>query len=169
MGAMSPETIALVERVTRRLADANTACTIAGPASDAAIDAAEEQLGCEFPPSYRQFLRRFGALSLPTDVGVVHSFIGLSDGAPDGKGVVERTLGARVEKRLAGHLVVVGMGANYQEWFCLDLTEHGDDGEMPIVLFDARDNALDQKFYDSFGQMLEEVLGFVDQNFGAAD
>jgi hypothetical protein len=29
------------------------------------------------------------------------------------------------------------------------------------MLFDARDNALDQQFYDDFGQMLEEVMGFV--------
>ncbi len=28
-------------------------------------------------------------------------------------------------------------------------------------MFDARDNALDQQFYTDFGQMLEEVMGFV--------
>jgi hypothetical protein len=28
-------------------------------------------------------------------------------------------------------------------------------------MFDARDNALDQVFYDDFGQMLDEVMGFV--------
>jgi SMI1 / KNR4 family (SUKH-1) len=160
---MSPETIALVERVTRRLAEANTSSAIAGPASDAAIDAAEEALGCEFPPSYRQFLRRFGALTIPTNLGLVHHFVGIEKG--DGqKGVVERTLGARVEKRLSAHLVVVGMGADFQEWFCLDLDERDEHGEHPIVLFDARDNALDQKFYESFGQMLDEVLTFVEQN-----
>jgi hypothetical protein len=161
---MSPDTIALVERVTRRLADAADACVIAGPANDAAIAAAEEALGCEFPPSYRQFLRRYGAITIPTHLGLVHSFVGV-DAATDGyRGVVERTLGARVENRLAPHLVVVGMGAEFQEWFCLDLDDTDDDGEHPIVLFDARDNALDQKFYDSFDQMLQEVLSFVEQN-----
>jgi len=59
------------------------------------------------------------------------------------------------------HLVVVGMGAEFQEWFCLDLSKPRANGEYPIVLFDARDNALDQQFYDDFGQMLNEVLGFV--------
>jgi hypothetical protein len=169
MGAMSPETIELVARVTRRLAEADATCLIAGPASDAAIDAAEEQLGCEFPPSYRKFLSRFGGLTMPTHVGVVHTFVGIG-GAPDGKGVVERTLGARVEKRLGAHLIVVGMGANYQEWFCLDLSDRNEDtGEAPIVLFDARDNALDQKFYDTFGQMLDEVLGFIEKHLDADD
>ena len=160
---MSPETIALVERVTRRLDAANNACVIAGPASEGAIEAAEQALGCAFPPSYRQFLKRFGAITIPTHLGLVHSFVGL-DPEEGYKGVVERTLGARVEKRLANHLVVIGMGADFQEWFCLDLDDTDDAGEHPIVLFDARDNALDQKFYDSFGQMVDEVLGFVEQN-----
>ena len=161
---MSPETIALIERVTRRLSAEKDACVIAGPASDASIDAAEEALGCEFPPSYRQFLRRFGAITIPTHLGLVHSFVGVDAKSEGYQGVVERTLGARTDNRLSSHLVVVGMGADFKEWFCLDLDDRGDDGELPIVLFDARDNALDQKFYDSFGQMLEEVLSFVEQN-----
>lgn len=161
---MSPETIALVERVTRRLTAADNACLIAGPASEAAISAAEDALGCEFPPSYRQFLRRFGAITIPTNLGLVHSFVGLDAKSEGYRGVVERTLGARAENRLSSHLVVVGMGAEFQEWFCLDLGNANDDGEFPIVLFDARDNALDQRFYESFGQMLDEVLGFVEQN-----
>ena len=160
---MSPNTIALIERVTRRLDAANNACVIAGPANEAQIDAAEQALGCQFPPSYRTFLARFGAITIPTHLGLVHSFVGL-DATEGYKGVVERTLGARVEKRLANHLVVIGMGADFQEWFCLDLDDTDDAGEHPIVLFDARDNALDQKFYDSFGQMVDEVLGFVEQN-----
>ena len=168
MGAMSPETIALVERVARRLANADTTCTIAGPSTDAQIDAAEEQLGCEFPPTYRAFLRQFGAITMPTHVGVVHSFVGLSQAAPDGKGVVERTLSGRTEKRIAADLIVVGMGANYQEWFCLDLSDRNEDGEAPIVLFDARDNARDQKFYETFGEMLDEVLHFIDEHIVAA-
>ena len=47
---------------------------------------------------------------------------------------------------------------------CRNHPDTTEEGEYPIVLFDARDNALDQKFYDSFGQMLDEVLGFVEQN-----
>ena len=75
--------------------------------------------------------------------------------------VVARTLRAREERRLADHLVVVGFGAQFAEWFCLDLSKARANGECPILLFDARDNALDQQFYDDFGQMLEEVMGFV--------
>jgi hypothetical protein len=56
------------------------------------------------------------------------------------------------------------MGAQYQEWFCLDTNRPTAAGEYPVVLFDARDNAVDQQFYDDFGQMLQEVMGFVADN-----
>jgi hypothetical protein len=158
---MTSDTIELVERVRQRLQRDEHPVRIAGPVTEAAISAAEEALGCTFPPSYRTFLRTFGGIALPTHVGIVHDFVGVAP-ATDGAGdVVGRTLQARVERRLAEHLVVVGMGAQYQEWFCLDVSRPRANGECPVLLFDARDNALDQQFYDDFGQMLQEVMGFV--------
>ena len=105
-------------------------CTVAGATSDAEVAAAAAALECAFPPSYRTFLRRFGALALPPRLGVVDHFVGL--------------------------------GADAREWFCLDADHPAADGELPVLLFDARDNAVDQRFYDSFGQMLDEVLRFVE-------
>jgi hypothetical protein len=161
------DTIDLIERVRSRLGgvDANGRCAIAGPASEEAVTAAEEQLGCAFPPSYRAFLRKYGALSLPADMAVVHDFVGLDPNAADGevaKGVVERTLAAREENRLGPALVVVGLGAQALEWFCLDCSRGRSGGELPVVLFDARDNQVDQVFYDDFDSMVREVLGFVE-------
>ena len=126
---------------------------------EAAISAAEEALGCTFPPSYRSFLRTWGGITLPTHLGVVHDFVGVGEG--ETSDVVARTLRAREERKLAEHLVVVGLGAESQEWFCLDVSREDAKGEYPVLMFDARDNALDQQFYDDFGQMLEEVMGFV--------
>ena len=133
---------------------------------ESAINAAEEALGITFPPSYRTFLRTFGGIAIPTHLGVVHDFVGVRAPTPEeaGNDVVQRTLSARVERKLAEHLVVVGMGAQYQEWFCLDASRPTANGEYPVVLFDARDNALDQQFYEDFGQMLSEVMGFVADN-----
>jgi hypothetical protein len=155
---MMSDTIALVERVRRRLRDQDNTCRITGPAPESAISAAEEALGCTFPPSYRTFLRTFGGIALPTHLGIVHDFVGVAN---DGSDVVGRTLKAREERHLADHLVVVGMGAEFQEWFCLDVSKPRANGECPVLLFDARDNAVDQQFYDDFGQMLQEVMGFV--------
>jgi hypothetical protein len=169
---MNSDTIELVERVRRRLTENENPVQIAGPVSEAAITAAEEALGVTFPPSYRTFLRTFGGIAIPPHLGIVHDFMGVAatpapvteapaepvDAADD---VVRKTLAARAERKLADHLVVVGMGAQYQEWFCLDVSRENAAGEYPVVMFDAKDNALDQQFYDDFGQMLEEVMGFV--------
>jgi hypothetical protein len=171
---MTSDTIELVERVRRRLKEHENPCRIAGPAPESAISAAEAALGCRFPPSYRTFLRTFGGIAIPPHLGVVHDFVGVDAEAPpepagpapvgDGTDVVRRTLQARVERKLADHLVVVGLGAQHQEWFCLDVSKPNSTGEYPVVMFDAKDNALDQQFYEDFGQMLAEVMGFVADN-----
>lgn len=164
---MTSDTIELVERVRRRLKEHENLCEIAGPAPEAAISAAEVALGCTFPPSYRTFLRTFGGIAIPPHLGIVHDFVGVDRepvaGEPttDPTDVVQRTLRARAERKLGDHLVVVGIGAQYQEWFCLDVSKPTSAGEYPVVMFDAKDNALDQQFYDDFGQMLNEVMGFV--------
>jgi hypothetical protein len=157
---MTSETIELVERVRQRLDRHDNPVRIAGPVSESVIAKAEEALDCQFPPSYRAFLRTWGGIQLPTHLGIVHDFVGVAPGDVD-KDVVARTLRAREERKLGEHLVVVGMGAQYQEWFCLDVSRPLPNGEYPVMLYDARDNALDQQFYDDFGQMLEEVMGFV--------
>ena len=165
---MKSETIKLVERVRRRLSESERPCEIAGPVPEAAISAAEEALGVTFPPSYRTFLRTFGGIAIPAHLGVVHEFVGVASPSsvrptPEDD-VVRRTLAARAERKLADHLVVVGMGAEFQEWFCLDVSRPRPNGECPVLLYDPRDNALDQQFYDDFGQMLQEVMGFVADN-----
>lgn len=171
---MTSDTIELVERVRRRLKEHENPCKIAGPAPESAISAAEAALGCTFPPSYRTFLRTFGGIEIPPHLGIVHDFVGVANGPQESSGppvapadatdVVRRTLAARAERKLGGHLVVVGIGAQHQEWFCLDVSKPSSAGEYPVVMFDARDNALDQQFYEDFGQMLEEVMGFVADN-----
>jgi hypothetical protein len=170
---MTSDTIELVERVRRRLREHENRCEIAGPAPESAISAAEAALGCIFPPSYRTFLRTFGGIAIPPHLGVVHDFVGVgssvhgdgpsaaANGSASATDVVRRTLQARAEGRLGDHLVVVGIGAQHQEWFCLDVSKPSSAGEYPVRMFDARDNALDQQFYEDFGQMLAEVMGFV--------
>jgi hypothetical protein len=159
------QTIDLIERVRRRLAEVDQRCVIAGPVPEALVAAAEDKLGCAFPPSYRAFLLRYGSLSLPSGLAVVHDFVGIDHGKADGqRGVVERTLTARLENRLGNNLVVVGLGADQAEWFCLDSARPHGGGELPVLLFDARDNHTDQVFYDDFGAMLREVLTFVEDS-----
>jgi len=160
---MTSDTFELFDRVRAQLAAAEKPFQLAQTATEADIAAAEEALGMTFPPSYRHFLTQIGGLAIPRHLGVVHHFVGLSPLPPDGKGAVDHTLAARNERKLPPHLLVVGMGADFQEWFCLDVNRESESGEYPVLLFDARDNALDQQFYPDFGQMLREVLGFVEE------
>jgi hypothetical protein len=157
---MTSGTIELVERIRQTLSAHDHPMRIAGPVAETAITAAEQALDCTFPPSYREFLSTWGGIALPPHLGIVHDFVGIAPTDADGD-VVARTLRAREERKLGEHLVVVGMGAQHQEWFCIDTSKQYANGECPILLFDARDNALDQQFYETFGQMLEEVMGFV--------
>jgi len=150
------DNLELVERARRHLKDNDLPFAIAGGVAEAEIVAAEAALETGFPPSYRSFLRRFGALTLPPRASTIHQFVGL--GSPS---VVDRTTTARVENRLPESLVIVAIGADGGEWFCLDTSCQRSDGECPVMLFDARDNQLDQQFYEDFGQMLGEVLTFV--------
>jgi hypothetical protein len=169
---MTSDTIELVERVRRRLKEHENPCQIAGPAPEAAIAAAEAALGCAFPPSYRSFLSTFGGIAIPPHLGIVHDFVGVDPSVrepvvaaelthSDATDVVQRTLRARAERKLNDHLIVVGIGAQHQEWFCLDVSKPTSSGEYPVVMYDAKDNALDQQFYEDFGQMLKEVMDFV--------
>jgi len=164
------QTIDLIERVRHRLHEVDQPCVVAGPASEEAVASAEEQLGIAFPPSYRAFLRRFGGLALPAKLAVVHDFLGIAPGESDRDvdNVVSRTLSAREAHRLSPGLVVVGIGAQANEWFCLDAARPSGD-ELPVVLFDARDNQLDQVFYDDFESMVREVLEFVEDTLSGAD
>jgi hypothetical protein len=156
---MNSDTIELVERVRRRLTENENPVQIAGPVSEAQITAAEEKLGVTFPPSYRTFLRTFGGLAIPPHLGIVHDFMGVVE--EPRQDVVQQTLTARAERKLSENLVVVGMNTQYQEWFCLDVSRENSEGEYPVVMFDAKDNAVDQQFYEDFGQMLQQVMGFV--------
>src|ERR1043165_8080153 len=102
---MTSETIELVERVRQRLQGQDTPARIVGPVPESAISAAEDALGVTFPPSYRTFLRTFGGIALPTHLGIVHDFVGVSSADSDGD-VVAKTLRAREERHLGEHLVV---------------------------------------------------------------
>jgi hypothetical protein len=162
------DSLELIERARRRLQDNDLPFSVAGGVAEEAIAAAEQTLDCKFPPSYRGFLRRFGGLTLPARLSTIQQFVGLSGGSAEGT-VVDRTNTARVENRLGDRFVIVAIGVEHGEWFCLDVDRPDAAGECPVMLFDARDNQIDQQFYDDFDSMLREVLTFVLETLDALD
>jgi len=102
------------------------------PAREEDIRAAEAALGVSFPPSYRAFLSRYGAVS------VVDSTIsGIVDNAPldPGSGsVVFDTMTFRREWRLPEHYVVIQPDEDAP--YCLDTRKTDAAGEMPVICYE---------------------------------
>jgi cell wall assembly regulator SMI1 len=53
-----------IDKLIEKARGAGTEVRIAGPATTADIDVVERALQVEFPPSYREFLANYGAMSL---------------------------------------------------------------------------------------------------------
>lgn len=91
-----------------------------------------------FPPSYKAFLGRFGAMSF---IDVTISGILDNGRDQDGGYVVTDTKRFRTEWRLPNHYVVIQ--PNYQAPYCLDTRKRDAAGECPAVCYElvpARDS-----------------------------
>jgi hypothetical protein len=104
--------------------------TIAGAAPESAVWQLEEVFGHEMPPSYREFLMRFGGLA-----GYGRGVSGITNGQIDGAPgrAWHDTQRAREQLRLPAELLVVE--PDEEEPACLDFARRGWDGERPVVRF----------------------------------
>ena len=166
VNAVNTTTIDLVKRVSKTLrptgAERAQTLQFADPCDDAQMAAAEDALDLALPESLQTFLRAFGGIALPAQLGVVNVFgtLGARDGSPVFD-IVKQTTRGRKQHGLGHAYIVVGIGADPREWFCIDTHRENAAGEHPIVMFDSVDNAVDQRFYESFDEMLNEVMAFV--------
>ena len=101
-----------------------------GPKPEALIVHAEQVLGLTFPPTYRQFLSRFGCGSVPS-----YEFYGLIDDDFENSSVPDAiwlTLDERRTSQLPESLVLVsdtGDGGYY----AIDVSQKAPSGDSPIV------------------------------------
>lgn len=102
----------------------------AGPRDSALIAMAENALGGELPPTYREFVRRLGAGNFGSFevYGVVDDHFENS-AVPDGVWV---TLKSRREADLPNDLVVIGTTGD-GAYYCLKL--HEGQGESPVIIY----------------------------------
>lgn len=122
-----------------------------GPTNEALIDKAENYLSVNFPPTYRAFLKEFGAGGLGSFeiYGVVTDDF-VNSGIPD---VVWITAKGRKEWKLPEHLIpIYDLGDG--ELFCLDLSLQIDN-EAKIVA------------YTPGYSFPDENLGVIAEDFGA--
>jgi len=100
-----------------------------GPRTDSLIEKAEKYLKVKFPPSYRAFLKEFGAGSFGST-----SIEGLHDAKWQGfrTDAVWLTQDIRDGGGFADHLIAVHQFGD-GEVFCLDLSRSAKNGEAPVV------------------------------------
>ena len=108
---------------------------LAGPASEEMIKAAEDELGVDFPPSYRDFLGSYGA-ALCTGFEIGGLFLCRDDNEPPlWTDVVTTT---RQKRRISHGLIpneyipISDDGGDYT--FYLDTTHRRVDGECPVIV-----------------------------------
>lgn len=121
-----------------------------GPRSEELVQKAERALGLEFPPTYRRFLREFGA----GDVGG-EEFYGIINDQWEKSSVPDAiwcTLTARRKLGLPADLVVVGDTGD-GEFYCLQILPDGTDG--PIVTF-GPERKVGDKVASDFGKFFRE-------------
>jgi SMI1-KNR4 cell-wall len=120
---------------------------VAGLQLEAAIKALEYAVDCCMPPSYRDFLARYGTIAIP---GVQVS--GITDGRPE---VLNATAYARREWGVPDHLLVFEAYPEFPK--CLDLSKRGMNGECPVVWFNVETKEVGPSA-PSFGDWLLDVL-----------
>jgi len=103
------------------------------PARAQDIQQAETALGVSFPPSYRDFLSRYGAISIG-DRRCISGVIDNSPLDPGGTSVVGDTLRFRKEWQLPVHYVVIQ--ADDDAPYCIDAQNRDAAGEAAVVCFE---------------------------------
>lgn len=106
--------------------------SLAGERQAEIIEAAERKLGCTFPPTYRRFLKEYGAGGFGSDdfYGVIDTDFENSS-VPD---AIWATLTERRQANLPEELIEI-FNTGGAEVYCIDLSVSHPDGESPVVSF----------------------------------
>jgi hypothetical protein len=105
---------------------------LAGGASEDQVAALERALGLSLPPTYSNFLKMFGALSL--DDHHVSGIVGNNAVKEQGGNVLWDTSRFRKEKEFPAGLIVIGKHEDGA--YCLDSSRGSADQEFPVVNFE---------------------------------
>jgi len=102
----------------------------AGEAREEIIEAFEKKLNLKFPPSYKAFLKRFGALSFAGD-----TYYGITKDGLDSKSVpcvAFATQKARFQNDADDNMVVI-KASGYGPIYSIDTSIVDSNGESPII------------------------------------
>ena len=129
---------------------------IYGQLENELIDEAESALSIKFPPSYRLFLKNYGAMLVNG-----HEILGLAQ-APEDKNqtpmfenLVSYTLSRRTDKHYPSHLIPICHDGMSSE-FCLNASKTNQDRENPIEVFGPGTEGIVAKNFKEFLILLVE-------------
>lgn len=147
------------ERAVALLQENEDEADFAGERSNALIEAAERAVGLRFPPTYRRFLREYGAGAFgATEIyGVIDSDFENSS-IPD-------AIWHNLTPPREGLFAFYGVGDGTE--FCLDTTRTADDGEMRVVAVNAGGEVVEEvarDFGSAFLMLIQEELEYDDDD-----
>ena len=140
----------LVPRLLAELEKKGFRIWIEGGASNDQLSALERALGVPMPPSYAEFLRRFGAIGIGDS-----SVSGIVDGnalAEEGSSVYGDTLQFRAYQEFPHGFLVIRKHEDGA--FCLDSTRPTAEGEYPVVNFEFGSSQHEKPVASSFEDWL---------------
>lgn len=96
----------------------------------------EKILELKFPPSYREFLRRYGCVDFCSN-----EYYGIwkedSEGT-SGSAVIKMTLDSRKRWNLPHKYIIVGV-SGYGPYDAIDISKPNEDGECPVIMIEIND------------------------------
>lgn len=138
-----------IDQLLNRVRARGHAVWLAGPQSEEAVLALEQALDVKLPPSFREFLIRFGGMAIYDS-----AVSGIIEESPLNEGfgwLYGDTLRLRQEFNLPDHLLVIQ--PDDEAAYCLDTQQIGHNGENPVVCFELGTGSV-QKIADNFTSWL---------------
>lgn len=129
---------------------------IAGGQPEAMVGAAESKLGVSFPPSFREYLVRWGNISCD-DL----EYYGLTRNGDFDKGGVPNCVWFTMSKRTTvglPHSLIVFRNINDEEYLCIDIDQALDNDERKIAIWDNIEREISQTLDVNFADFLLEEL-----------
>lgn len=129
---------------------------IAGGQPEAMVSAAESKLGVSFPPSFREYLLRWGNVSCD-DV----EYYGLTRNDDFDNGGIPNCVWFTTRKRTTvdlPHSLVVFRNINDEAYYCIDTNQVLENDERKIVIWDNAAREISQTLAVNFAEFLLEEL-----------
>lgn len=129
---------------------------VAGGQSEEMVSAAETKLGVFFPPSFREYLLKWGNVSCEG-----YEYYGLTRNDDFDNGSTPNCVWFTLKKRHdvgLPHSLVVFRNINDEEYICIDTDRHLGNVERRVVIWDNVDRMVSQTLAINFADYLREEL-----------